>query len=381
MRKYLEISNPHWFGEKDPYLKKWEEQKIKWIPKWINEISLKPFSLNFVVGARQTGKTTGLKFLIKKLIENGTEAEKIIYLNVDIIPDLNQFREIIYWISKNNFQFIFLDEVTSLKDWWKIIKFFIDSGKLENNVLTISGSSSLKIKRHAELFPGRRGKGKIVEVLPLSFKDYYFLFHEKIKSEDVEKRFEEYLENGGFPDSINRKADFFGNFISFFETEVLKNDLSIELGSKIISTTLSKIPSALSYHSIASDIGIDHKTVRTYLETFENMYLIKIAYWKYNNQIYFRKEKKIFFRDPVIYKIFSFWTKRNFLQSALYEGVVQEHLLRKYGEVYYYRNSYEIDCIANNLKIEVKAGKSHRKYPKNVIILDEDNIAEFLLKL
>jgi hypothetical protein len=40
--------------------------------------------------------------------------------------------------------------------------------------------------------------------------------------------------------------------------------------------------------------------------------------------------------------------------------------------------SYEIDCIADSLRIEIEAGKPHRKYPKNVPVLDEENIPLFL---
>jgi len=61
--------------------------------------------------------------------------------------------------------------------------------------------------------------------------------------------------------------------------------------------------------------------------------------------------------------------------------VVQEHLFRKFGEIYYFKNSYEIDCIAGNLKVEVKAGKPHRKYPRGVKVLEEQDIPRFLIEL
>ena len=63
------------------------------------------------------------------------------------------------------------------------------------------------------------------------------------------------------------------------------------------------------------------------------------------------------------------------------EWVVQEHLFRKFGEIYYYKNSYEIDAIANGLKVEVKKTKPRRKYPKDVKIVTKENIARFLFDL
>ena len=63
--------NPWWenkeWEEQDKNLVEFREMKIRWIPKWIEQISFKPFSLNFIVGPRQVGKTTGLKLLIKNL--------------------------------------------------------------------------------------------------------------------------------------------------------------------------------------------------------------------------------------------------------------------------------------------------------------------------
>ncbi len=34
--------------------------------------------------------------------------------------------------------------------------------------------------------------------------------------------------------------------------------------------------------------------------------------------------------------------------------------------------------IADRLRIDAKAGKPYRRYPKDVLVLDEDNMADFL---
>ncbi len=381
MWRYVEMLNPHWFGERDPDLERWEKSKIRWIPKWLKQISLEPFSLNFVLGARRVGKTTGLKLLIRELIERGEKPERIIYVDIDLIPSLEHFQDILFWITSENYRYVFLDEVTSLENWWKPVKGFIDAGRFRNSVLVISGSVSIRLKRQAELFPGRMGRGNVVNVLPLSFPEYFELSSLPPKTENLVKKFSEYLSTGGFPASINEDKNCVRDFISAFESEILKAGLSVEIAFKILHSLLGKIPSALSYQSIAGDIGVDHKTVRNYLEVFENMFLIKVAYWKQGTKVSLRKEKKIFFRDPFILRSFSLWTGVEFLKSALYENVVQEHLYRRFGEIYYYRNGYEIDCIAGDLKVEVKAGKPHRRYPKRILVLDEEDIPRFLIEL
>ncbi|MGC8836582.1 MAG: ATP-binding protein, partial [Infirmifilum sp.] len=68
-------------------------------------------------------------------------------------------------------------------------------------------------------------------------------------------------------------------------------------------------------------------------------------------------------------------------RATLLEWVVQEHLYRRFGEVFYYRNNYEIDAIAGSMRVEVKTSKARRRYPAGTIILKEDEIPEFLINL
>jgi len=40
----------------------------------------------------------------------------------------------------------------------------------------------------------------------------------------------------------------------------------------------------------------------------------------------------------------------------------------------------KLHCIAGDLKVEVKAGKPHRKYPRGVRVLGEEEIPGFLIE-
>jgi len=76
-----------------------------------------------------------------------------------------------------------LDEVTNLKEWWRIVKGLIDSGTFSKDFITVSSSSTLNILKERESFTGRRGFCKDVEVLPLSFPEFLM-----VKGIDVNKR-------------------------------------------------------------------------------------------------------------------------------------------------------------------------------------------------
>ncbi|WP_238699169.1 MULTISPECIES: hypothetical protein [Sulfolobaceae] len=69
----IEDYNPWWISKDrindlDIY-RKFEESDVKWIPDVIDKVSLFPYSLNFILGPRQVGKSTALILLVKKLLE------------------------------------------------------------------------------------------------------------------------------------------------------------------------------------------------------------------------------------------------------------------------------------------------------------------------
>ena len=88
--------NPWWVGKEDYHVKLWKEQKLHWRLKWLEKLSLKPFSLNFVLGPRQVGKTTRIKLLIQELLKDNPP-EAVLYINVEVLPShhelLNLLRE------------------------------------------------------------------------------------------------------------------------------------------------------------------------------------------------------------------------------------------------------------------------------------------------
>ena len=140
MRRLIPAHNPWWAGKSDATITKWELAKIKWFPKWVRELSLEPFSLNFVVGPRQIGKTTGVKLLIRELSEK-VAPESIFYFNCDFLPDLDSLKKLLdtYLEFKESegitTAFVFLDEITSVKEWWRVVKGYIDLGIFEKTFL------------------------------------------------------------------------------------------------------------------------------------------------------------------------------------------------------------------------------------------------------
>ncbi len=395
----LEWQNPWWRGKESRVILKWREKRYRWVPQWLNQISLDPFSLNFVVGPRQVGKTTGLHLLIDRLLKGGVDPHRILFLDLDLIWDLDSFKRALDGYLRMRSQeghdssYIVLDEVTSLEGWWKLIKGYVDLGVLDNDVLILTGSSSLRVKGDVELFPGRMGKGVEVKALPLSFREFLRVKGVEVRrTGDLERDmaslfpirgkvrdlFREYMEVGGFPLSVNRDPSAEESLIRSITGELLRLGRNPSLASAIITSLFRKAPSPLSYSSIGSEVGVSYKTVREYLDVLKRLMVVGEAPFKESGTVKWRKERKYFVRDPFLVRSLAGWVGVDPLPGAVYEWVVQEHLMRRFGGVYYWRNGYEVDAVADELRVEVKAGKPHRRYPKDVLVLDEENVADFL---
>ncbi len=81
-------------------------------------------------------------------------------------------------------KYIFLDEISFIKDWQNAVKFLLDSPISRDKLIYITGSSIAGLKK--EMFPGRNIK--IKEFLPLMFREFCVLFGSKHLKEHIGKR-------------------------------------------------------------------------------------------------------------------------------------------------------------------------------------------------
>ncbi len=352
--------NPWWWEEEwwevDPHLTRWEESRYKWIPLWVEKLNHEPFSLHFVLGPRQSGKTTGIKLFVRKLMEGGVDPSTITYVNVEVFPDTEKFYE---WLREyteehpTSKRLLILDEVTHLEGWWRPVKVLIDAGLFKNVTIVATGSASLLLKKDTELFPGRRGGGTTVHVLPLSFRDVL-----EIKRGHPRALCEWYLNHGGFPRVINDDYSVYAELIEGIKRDVLLLGKDPSLAVEILQVVAQKAPSELSYASIAKELNTSHSVIREYTYLLQEMYVLRIVrrYGKHGS----RKMKKFVVRDVGYTNLLV-----DVPLPVRLEWVVQEHVGRKYGEVYYEKRNGETDVVANGLKVEVGVSKEG----KNVVNL------------
>ncbi|EEB75054.1 ATP-binding protein [Thermococcus sp. AM4] len=385
----LEEYNPWWVHEEDPDVEEWIDLEYRYVPSWINDLSLEPFSVNFLVGPRRVGKTLGVKLLIKELLRERENPYEIFYFDCTMLDDQNDLSEVLREYLKLRDakgikgSLIFLDEVTSVRNWWKAIIDLINRKKLMNDVVTVMGSVSVNLDRAVGRFAGRRGNGRILEVMPLGFRDYYKLVAGVEDYFDGKGRdaFESYLQTGGYAAYLNRrirKGDIVGSLKA--DLRSLEKEKDPEIAREILGAIISKAPSPLSYREIGEEAGVNRDTVRSYVSVLSELkVLLEIPFSQWGREVVPKKNRKFAIRDPLMARAFAEWSRVRIEDSVLYEWVVQEHLYRKFREVYYFRTGeYEIDAVVPGMRVEVKSGKKSGRYPKDVIVLGGRDVPRFL---
>jgi predicted AAA+ superfamily ATPase len=416
----MENQNPWWYGEKDRKYEEWEQSPIKWIPPILRTFDFKPFSLNFLVGPRQVGKTTALKLYIHKFLLPKNNPKSIFYFSCEELTNFKELGEILdnylafKEANKIESSFIILDEITFVEEWHRAIKARIDKGLFKKDVIIVSGSASLEILKQKEYFPGRRGSGKDIKFYPLSFADFIFCLKNlettKESIENVEKAmsvnkvhssillqlFDNYLSTGGFPLPI---VEFFSRGKISYETrkiyiDWLKNDFrklkrNESYMKEILAYIINSQATPVSWLNISRETSIaSPHTTQAYVEDLKNLFVVEILnFLSPDSKILFRKNKKIHITDPFLYKTICEFVKAETNESALLEAIVATHLARKY-ETFYWKNKSEADVVIKldkkQIGIEVKkVGRTWIKprHLEKAFLLTKDEIPAFLASL
>ncbi|MBS7645118.1 MAG: ATP-binding protein [Candidatus Bathyarchaeia archaeon] len=384
----MEKVNPWWRGregiEEDEDYIRWKESKIRWDPPLLEKIELKPFSLSFLFGPRQIGKTTLVKLLIKKLLQEA-DPKSIFYYRCDKLTDFKELDEKIgeYLRIKKvegiGASYIFLDEVTFPKEWFRAVKYRIDVGDLKRDALFLAGSLSMFAKGEVETFPGRRGFGGDFVLHPVSFREFIKIsnppLHEKLvkiqgfSPKEIRERcgkllpwlpelneaLASYLSCGGFPLSIKSllekgkvSQEAKDSYLSAFLYDLMKLKRNEAIAKRVLKAIIEKAPSSISLNSVAKEFEIrSHKTVFYYLDLFEKLFIAKNVYFIEPNKNIevFSKERKVHLTDPFLYHVFSDWCSTRIPEEpVIIESVVASHLARKL-RIGYWKNNFEIDIV------------------------------------
>ncbi len=338
-----------------------------------------------LTGIRRCGKTTLVKQAIQNLIKKGVNPKQILYLSLEAFEVKQAFKSIteiadaFSTIAGGERLYLFLDEVHYFNDWETQVKTVFDRFKKRMKII-VSGSSAtlLKSKKATAL----TGRNVPITVYPFSFREFVSLknqnlpaakesFEENLKifsqhRDSIEKLLYEYLAYGGFPqicttaDTADKKKYLQISFDDIIFKDIAKvweiRDVNAISNFALYLLQSNCIAQRFSYRKISGANEIDINTTMNYAGYLNICYLFFfIEFYSKSLANRFRKEKKVFAIDTGLSN--ARFPTDNF--GPLAENAVFLQLLRKGRNIYYWKNSNEVDLVAQEfgkepLPIEVK---------------------------
>lgn len=360
---FITISMEELFYELNPWWEKREFKfnsivRAKYLDKLLPMINNKDIII--LTGLRRVGKTTILKQIISNLIQMDVEVKNIFYISLDMltIKDLTireiiiEFRKI-HKISNDEKVYVFLDEVTSKKDYNQELKNLYDIGNIK--IFVSSSSASLLKDGRAYL----TGRARYFEIETLDFNEFLKFSNYEIKKSErhlTEKYFEEYMEFGGIPEYILTKdPTYLSELINtiIYKDIIAKNNIkNSEFVFDLFRLLCERVGKLISYNKLSKILGISKDSVQTYINYFIDTYLfyqVEVD-GKLNEKIL--KNKKLYCSDVGIRNLISGFKDK----GAIYENLVYTKI-RQNSPNYYLKKGIEIDFITKESLIEAKFGQ------------------------
>lgn len=383
--------NPWWtdpgWEPKDAHLKRLAAQPARLPSPQVEAVGLARPAVHVIRGPRQVGKSTDLKLLATRALNEGFSPRQVVYLSLDLLEDqpaeaLVETAERAFELaaSRERPRLLLLDEVTSAAAWRTSIKSMWDDGQIDADVVVCTGSSAIDLATGiAERLPGRRGPGRDFLVLPQDFGSFArainttipqglgltisdlvspdgqeALFDARIHLPALHAAFERYLVFGGLPaavaEAVNGEPmpteDVQRIMWDSLVKEVQRKGATVPATQALLERVMRSLGSKVSWNQMAQDMDVplrrkgstststatDRRTVEAYIEFLALNYFALILYfWKPDSGTANRsKDKKIYFGDPLLHTITAERVGLNRDPHADVENAIAVALYRRY---------------------------------------------------
>lgn len=335
------------------------QQRIPGLEIVNRDYSPDPAGNYIFTGQRRAGKTYFIYSLIRKMLNEGESAEKVLYINFEderlIGFDLSSLDIILESYSElfGHQPVLFFDEIQNIPGWQKFARRVADQGYK----CYITGSNAEMLS--GEMASTLGGRYMILEIEPLSFTEF-LQFHGIIPDEKFEyspsrfemiRLFDQYFSSGGLPELIRfaDKKEYLSNLFQkvllgdIIARKQVRNPHALKILVKKLAESTKDEVSYTRMRNIISSAGmpVGVSTIIEYISYIEESFLVKPV----NNllaKISSREsKKKYYFRDNGILSLFLADPASFQLETLIFNA-----LRRIFGEqVYYLRNGFEVDFI------------------------------------
>jgi len=333
---------------------------------------LKEYPVVTLLGPRQAGKTTLARELLKDYAYANLETPDVLaFAQDDPRGFLTQYPD----------KTIF-DEIQRAPHLLSYLQSIVDeSGKTGQFVLT--GSHQLELR--AAITQSLAGRTGILNLLPFSITE---LEAAKIAFD----KFEEYVFTGFLPrvyDQNQRPNTAYANYYQTYIERDVRQIIQLKdasLFDKFMRLLAGRTGQVMNYQSLASDVGVDGKTIKEWLSILEASFVVfKLSPYFENFGKRVIKSPKYYFMDTGLLSYLLGIEKpeqvtRDPLVGQLFENmIVLEALKTRYNQgqipnLYFYRDSHgnEIDLLYASgrelVGIEVKSSSTFTPHFKKTLL-------------
>jgi predicted AAA+ superfamily ATPase len=367
----------------------------------INEIKKEFFQKKAIIilGARQVGKTTLLKELLK-------EEENVLWLDAEN-PDVHLIFEnatatrLQAYFEKN--VFVVVDEAQKINNIGSKLKLITDY--IPEVQVIATGSSAFELRNKLnEPLTGRKFEHKLY---PLSFAE---MKSENGLLEEI-RMLPHRLVYGYYPAVVTSSTNEIKT-LSLLSDSYLYKDILLLSGVRkpekmldLLKALAWQIGNEVNYSEIGKLIGLKNETVEEYIYLLEQSFVVyRLNSYHTNKRTELKKGKKIYFtdlgiRNAIINDFSPFETRKD--KGNLFENFIVNELIKKatynetYEKFYFWRTTeqQEIDLIIEkngflktieikwNPKVKAKISKTFtNQYPNHSFeVINSENFWEFLV--
>lgn len=312
------------------------------------QLKLPEKSSFFLLGPRQTGKST----LIGELIKNKNSWIVNLLLNENFskyskYPDLFR-KEALQKIEKEGIALIFVDEIQKLPILLNEIQFLIDQKNIQ---CILTGSSARKLRKGAANLLGGRALERFL--FPFTYRE-------------IENNFEldDVLRFGSLPSVYGKSEQEKMDFLMAYTNIYLREEIQAEgivrnLGgfSRFLDIVASQFGELVSFSNIGRECGLPTRTVQSYYEILEDTLIgFKLSPWRHSLRKRLSGHPKFYLFDLGVTNAINHYLQASLepvLRSRLFEQfiILETYRSLKYlqseAKIYYWRTNAgaEIDLI------------------------------------
>lgn len=344
------------------------------ISEYIIKISNK-FPVLFLTGPRQSGKTTLIRSLFPayKYVSLENFDERTIAAN-DPKTFLKNYQN----------KGIIIDEAQHLPELFSYLQNIVDDSGLMGMYILTGSQNFLLLQNISQSLAGRAA---VVNLFPFDITEI-----KKHSNIFADNNIDTILFTGLYPAIFDRNInppDYYPSYLqTYIERDVrdIKNIGNLNRFRQFLQLCAGRVGQLLNLSSIGNEIGIDSKTVRSWISILEASFIIFLLppyYKNYNKRIV--KQNKLYFYDTGIIsslmglneseQLANFYLKGNLFENFVISEIMKQmHHNGIRPNLFFWRDNTgnEIDLIIDKgtyiNAVEIKSGSTYtNEYFKNIV--------------